>query len=164
MGAVYSGELPSAPACRGSRGRANRTSRRVRNRRPALLATLVALFWVTPALSAAANNSLSAATAASSSNPLSISCSASSAPSETGTANYYLVLKAQYQNHGSQTIAPIIIRFDFRDQSGKVVASHTVIDSTGLAAQYGNNGQWQAVGYPTSAVSLTCSRVLSNRL
>ena len=136
----------------------------MRNRRPAALATLVALFGVTTALSTAANNSLSAATAASSSNPLSISCSASSAPSETGTANYYLVLKAQYQNHGSQTIAPIIIRFDFHDQSGKVVASHTVIDSTGLAPQYGNNGQWQAVGYPASAVSLTCSRVFSNRL
>ena len=158
------GELPSAGARRGSGGRAYRTSGCVRNWRPALLATLGALFGVTTALSTAANNSLSAATPTSSSNPLSISCSASSAPSETGTANYYLVLKAQYQNHGSQTIAPIIIRFDFRDQTGKVVASHTVIDSTGLAPQYGNNGQWQAVGYPTSAVSLTCSRVFSNRL
>ncbi|MFY9664651.1 MAG: hypothetical protein WAL67_14380 [Candidatus Cybelea sp.] len=136
----------------------------MKNCRPVALATFVTLFGVTTALSTAATNSLSATTPASSSDPLSISCTASSAPSETGTANYYLVLKAQYQNHGSQTIAPIIIRFDFRDQSGKVIASHTVIDSTGLAPQYGNNGQWQSVGYPTSAVSLTCNRVSSNRL
>jgi hypothetical protein len=121
--------------------------------------------WLTLACATAALSAqtaeLSATTPASSNNPLSISCSAASAPSETGTPNYYVVLKAQYANHGPQPIKPVIIRFDFHDSSGKVIASHTVIDSNGLAPQYANGGQWQSVGYPASATSLTCAHVVS---
>lgn len=132
--------------------------------RSAQVAACLALFGAATGQNAAADASLSAKAPASSTNPLAVSCSATSAPSEAGTSDYYVVLKAQYQNRGSQTIVPIIIRFDFHDQSGKIVASHTVIDSTGLAPQYAKDGQWQLVGYPANAASLTCSRVSSSRL
>src|SRR5271165_520532 len=89
--------------------------------------------------------------------PLSISCTASSVPSETGTANYFVVLTAHYANHGPHAIAPIFIRFTFFDRSGAVVASRTVIDSTGLQPQYANDGRWQLIGYPQSAIRVRCS-------
>jgi hypothetical protein len=131
----------------------------VRNRTFLTVAALVAFAGV-PVLGTCATT-LSASSPASSSQALSLSCSAASAPSDSGTPDYFLVLKAQYQNHGGRTIAPIIIRFDLHDKTGKVIASHTVIDSNGLAPQYGNSGQWQSVGYPAGAVSLTCSQVTS---
>jgi hypothetical protein len=116
------------------------------------------LIWAALGLTATASNSLSSTTPYSQTNPLAIWCTATGAPSETGTANYYLVLTARYENHGSRPIAPIGIRFDFRDRSGNVVASHTVIDSAGLAAGYANSGRWQLIGYPINAVSLRCLR------
>lgn len=89
--------------------------------------------------------------------PLSISCTAGSLPSETGTANYFLVLTAHYANHGARPVAPILIKFTFYDQTGKVVASRTVIDSAGLQSQYTNNGRWQLIGYPAAAVKVVCA-------
>ncbi len=127
------------------------------------MALFLTLLGVVTGPSAAPSRSLTAPVTPRGTNPIEISlCTATSAPSETGTADYYVVLKAQYQNYGRQTIAPIIIRFDFLDESREVVASHTVIDSTGLPPHYGNNGQWQSVGYPTNAKFLRCTPVLRN--
>jgi hypothetical protein len=115
------------------------------------------MIWLTLGPSAAASSPLLSSTPYSQTNPLAIWCTATGAPSETGTANYYLVLTARYENHGSRSIAPISIRFDFY-RGGNVVASHTVIDSAGLAAGYANSGRWQLIGYPTDADSLKCAR------
>jgi hypothetical protein len=108
-----------------------------------------------------ADAQLTASSPATAANPVNIvACSAAGAPSPSGTADYYLVLSARYQNQSkTQTVNPILIRFDLLDDSGKVVASQTVVDANGLAPQFGNVGRWQSIGYPKRATRVTCSIV-----
>lgn len=112
-----------------------------------------------------ADTTLTARVAASAANPLALQCSAASAPSETGTPYYYLVLRANYQNPSRHAIVPVVIRFTFyasTNQQGAVLASRTVIDSTGLQPGYGNSGQWQSIGYPQTARSMKCQNTVGN--
>jgi len=118
-----------------------------------------AALWIGSSRTAGADVSLTARVGSTAASPIAIQCSAVGEPSETGTPNYYLLLRASYQNPGRRPIVPVVIKFTFYggpSGQGAVVASRTVIDSTGLQPGYGNSGQWQSIGFPQTARSMTC--------